>query len=60
MDKIKNVPIKVKNFVVRHKVGVAIAGTAVAGLVWTRLAVRQHDEFLAEKGLLDEFYSPED
>lgn len=60
MDTLKSVPSRVKNFVGRHKVGVAIISTAGICLVLNRTALRQHDEFLAEKGLLDEFYSPEE
>lgn len=51
-------PSKVKNFVKRHKTGIAVIGTAGVCLLLNRLSLRQHDEFLAEKGLLEEFYTP--
>jgi hypothetical protein len=60
MDKIKSATGRVKNFVTRHKVGVAIISTAGICLTLNRVALRDHDEFLAQKGLLDEFYSPEE
>lgn len=60
MDKIKSAASGVKNFISRHRVGVAVVTTAGACLWLNRVALRDHDAFLAEKGLLDEFYLPEE
>jgi hypothetical protein len=51
---------KFKNFVQRHKVAIAITGTAASCLYLNGVALRQHDEFLKEKGLYNEFYEIED
>ena len=48
-----------KNFVVKHKVAIAVTGTAVFCLYLNRLALAQHNDFLKERGLFDEFYTPE-
>ncbi len=56
----KNIARKAKNFVVRHKTGLAVAATAGICLALNRVALKQHDEFLAEKGLLEEYYTPTD
>lgn len=47
------------NFVKKHRVALAVTGTATACLLLHKSALRDHDEFLAEKGLLDEFYAPD-
>lgn len=50
----------VKNTVVRHRGTIAfVAGFAVC-FAMTNTARNQWNEFLDEKGLTDEFYSPED
>lgn len=60
----KSTTTSVKSFVARHKVALSITGTAVvtttACLMLNRAALRQHDSFLEEKGLYDEYYTPED
>lgn len=48
-----------KEFVRRHRVIIAVTSTMACCLWLNRIALRQHDSFLAEKGLLDEFYTPE-
>lgn len=58
MDETETTLARVKNFVNRHRVGIAVTTTAAICLVLNRVALKQHDEFLAEKGLLDEFYTP--
>lgn len=60
MNKIKSATTRVKNFVVRHKVAFAVTATAAAGLWLNRSALSDHDKFLEEKGLLEEFYSPKE
>lgn len=50
----------VKSFIDRHKVGLAVLGTATLAVIVNRVALRQHDEFLKDRGLYDEFYTPEE
>lgn len=51
---------KFRNFVERHKVAIAVTGTAASCLYLNRVALKQHDDFLKEKGLYEEFYNPDD
>lgn len=46
----------VKQFVVKHKTTIAVATTATVCLVINRVALTQHDDFLKERGLYNEFY----
>ena len=46
----------VKNFVEEHKTAIAVATTATICLVINRIALSQHDEFLKEHDLYNEFY----
>jgi hypothetical protein len=55
----KNKLIATKNFVARHKVAIAVVGTAGTCIYLNRMALAQHDEFLREHGLYDQFYTPE-
>lgn len=55
---IKKTPVR--DFVERHKVAIAVTATATACLVLNRIALRQHDEFLRDHDLYDEFYTPEE
>lgn len=50
----------VRNFVRKHKVAIAVTATVIVMGGINRLALKQHDEFLKEKGLYEEFYTPED
>jgi hypothetical protein len=52
----KDKTVKVVKFVRRHKVAVAIVGTAAVCLYINRVALMQHNDFLKEKGLYEEFY----
>lgn len=54
----ESIPTRAKNFIVRHKVAVAVSVTTAVCLVLNRVALKQHDEFLESKGLKDEFYNP--
>ena len=60
MNNIKNAATSAKIFVAKHKtaltVTVAVAATAVATRKLDGTALKQHNEFLREKGLFDEFY----
>ena len=61
MDEVqKTIPTRIKEFVGRHKVAIAVIGTAGICLKLNRFALKGHDDFLKEKGLFDEFYTPED
>lgn len=56
MPKIKDTALKPVRFVQRHRVAIAIFATAyVCGTVMNR-ALDQHDAFLREHDLYDEFY----
>jgi hypothetical protein len=55
MNKIKKVAKASKNFVVKHKVAVAIVTTAVICTAMNRNALSAYNEFLEEKGLTEEF-----
>lgn len=52
--------VRTKKFVTDHKVAVTVVTTAaVTSAVWFKMtagAVRQFNEFLGEKGLLEEFH----
>lgn len=50
----------IKMFVLKHKVAFAITGTTALLYTINRLALKQHDDFLKEHGLYDEFYALED
>lgn len=50
----------VTNFVRRHKTAIAVTATAAICLTLNRIALAQHEAFLKERGLYDEFYNPED
>jgi hypothetical protein len=58
--KVKKAAVSTKNFVKKHRVAIAITGTSAAWFAINRFALNQHDEFLKEKGLYEEFYTPED
>jgi hypothetical protein len=59
MNAIKKARVSVEKFVADHKVGIAVVTTAVttfyACAAVSRAAVGQREDFLREKGLLDEF-----
>ena len=55
MERFKNTVTSTKNFVVRHKVAFAVAGTAAVLIPLNRIALRDHLAFIDEKGLTEEF-----
>lgn len=63
MNKIKSAAASTKKFVHEHRVAIAVTITAISttavALVWNHEALREHDEFLESKGLIDEFYAAE-
>lgn len=46
---------KIRAFVQRNKVLLAVTATTAVGIVVNKIALREHEEFLKEKGLYDEF-----
>lgn len=48
-----------KNFVAKHRVAIAVVGTAATCLTINRMALKQHDDFLKEHDLYETFYTPE-
>ena len=48
--------IAAKNFVERHKTGIAVVGTAAAATYIHIRVIAEHNEFLEKKGLLEEYY----
>lgn len=59
MQNFRNKAVSAKNFVARHRVSIAVVATAATCYAANRSAHAQFDEFLTEKGLYDEFYTPE-
>jgi hypothetical protein len=55
MNKIKTATNGVKKFVRRHRVGIAVIGTSAFWITVNRADTAAHNNFLAEKGLTDEF-----
>jgi hypothetical protein len=49
-----------KNFLGRHKVALAVASTATVTLWMHKRVVDQYNEFLDERGLLEEYWNPID
>jgi hypothetical protein len=47
----------VKKFVVAHKTALAVTATAVISYSIHHAAIKDHNDFLAEHGLLNEFYN---
>jgi hypothetical protein len=56
-------PVRIgQTFVVRNKtkIVVAVAATAVVVIAAQRAGLNQHNEFLKEKNLFDEYYAPQE
>lgn len=49
--------ISAKNFVVNHKVAIAVVSTAATCLYINRVALSEHNEFLKEHDLFDKYYT---
>lgn len=58
MNPVKKTVVSTKNFVVRHKTAVAVATTVLVLQACNRRALDQHNEFLKEHDLYEEFYTP--
>lgn len=46
-----------KDFVYKHRVGIAVAITAAVAVKWNYTVAKQFNDFLKEHGLYDEFYA---
>lgn len=55
----RNKIISTKNFVSRHRVGLAVLSTVIICGFGMREATRSFDEFLKENDLYDDYYIPE-
>jgi hypothetical protein len=55
-EKITSTPRKVKNHVVKHRAKYAVAATAAVALKLQFHTANEFNTFLAEKGLLEEYY----
>ena len=59
MNHVKNAVRSTKNFVANHKSAFAFVVGASIGIALNKTALREHDAFLKEHGLYEEFYLPE-
>lgn len=57
---IKKTYLSTRNFVRNHKTAIAFCSGAALGIVLNKYAIRDHDNFLKEKGLYEEYYTPTD
>jgi hypothetical protein len=58
MNPVIKTAVATKNFVVKHKTAVAVATTVAVMTAINNKALSQHDDFLKQHDLYDEFYSP--
>lgn len=49
-----------KKFVAKNKATLVVAGAAFAVIALQQAGIKQHNDFLREKNLFDEFYADED
>ena len=56
MNKIKKTAKSTKNFVSRHRVGIAVTATAATAVYVQMKIAADWNEFLKEHGLLEEYY----
>lgn len=55
MKTIKKIPSKTMKFVIRHKTAAAVVVTAMIGVMINRSALAEFEDFLADKGLMEEY-----
>lgn len=55
-----NIVTPTKKFVREHRVAIAVVGTSIAWIAIMQRAMKQHNDFLKEKGLYDEFWTEEE
>lgn len=48
-------PTPVRDFLNRHKTAITVVTTATVCLVISRIAVSQREEYMEERGILDDF-----
>lgn len=58
MNTARKAAVFTKNFVMNHKVTLAIGVTTLTCLKLNKMALRDHDDFLKEHNLYDAFYTP--
>ena len=51
---------RTKKFVEDHKVGIAVTLTALVAVKLNKLALKDHETYMAEHGILESFYTPTD
>jgi len=48
-----------KRFVSAHRVAIAVTATTAVCVALNQMALRSHNDFLKEKNLYDEYYTPD-
>jgi hypothetical protein len=56
----ENAYLRTRKFVADHKVAIAVVATAAVAVAISRVALNQHNDFLKENGLYEQFYAIED
>ncbi len=59
MPNIKALPSKIKNHVVSHKAAYVAGAVAIAAVALQQRNQKLFNEFLDEKGLTEEYYTPD-
>lgn len=57
MNRIKRVASSTKKFVSDHRVGIAVILTTLVCVKLSNVALKEHNDFLKEHDLYDEFYA---
>lgn len=57
LNTVKKVGLRTKQFVIDHKVAIAVTATTVVCLALNKMALKDHDNFLKENDLYDAFYN---
>lgn len=57
MDRIKAAIDRAEKFVDDHKVAITVFAMTALAVKWNKMALRDHESFMAEKGILEEFYT---
>lgn len=56
LDTVKQKAVSTKKFVAKHKVAITVVTTSSFWLWWMMTVAKQHNDFLKEHDLYDEFY----
>lgn len=56
----KTASARTQKFLVDHKVAIAVTATAATCLWLNKVALREHEAFMAEHGILEAFYTVSD